>query len=157
MQRWLKMLGRIYFIAIIPFFAAAAGPWIFGSANNKELPVLLLWSFTVLVFVVASFVGALAQAGNKLIAGHLLVGMITVATALSALLLGVLGAFGFAATALLLVLHWTTLTWIKRSELWVTLDNNWQMQHNRFVWTIVACHMFVLLNVLYQMREQAQI
>lgn len=148
----MALIGRIYFIALIPFLGAAVGPWVLGHENIHELPVFMLWSFTALVFAAAAYWGALVHAQTRLINVHLLFCLSVVALGLIAVLMSGYQTVPFASVALLGGLHWLNLKWMQKTGLWQSLAKDFTKQHQKFVWVALACHMFVLLNLIYSAR-----
>ncbi len=147
------IIGRIYFAAVLPFFGAAAGPWLLGSFQGREVPVFLLWSFTVLTFTAAGFLGAQSLAPTRLLKAHLAVALGLVAVGLLTVLFAESGLGLFAATLILLLLQWLNLAWMQKTSLWARLSVDWAKQHHRFVWVVVACHMLVAFNQLEVIRR----
>jgi len=144
-----RLLGRIYFIAIIPFFGGAIAPWILGPAASTSAE-FVLWSFTVLVFCNAGWLGFQAGSGERFIALHALVSLAICAAAVGAYMT-VGDSIPFVAVALLTFLHRVHLIWLqKTSRLAVEI----MKQHRRFIWTLLVCHMMVLLNLIYLVKTR---
>lgn len=148
----IRLLGRIYFIAIIPFFGGALASWILPE--NQGAPAeFLLWSFTLLIFCSAGWLGYTLGAGERLVALHTFVSLAIGAGAVAAYLVA------RAATAwgltLLLMAHGAHLLWVRKTsqpgQLLLQrqpLDPDILKQHQRFVWTLLACHAAVILSLL---------
>lgn len=146
-----QLLGRVYFIAIIPFFGAAIAPWVLGPAAGAQVPEFLLWSFTVLIFCSAGGLGFRAGAGERFIALHAFVCLAICAAAVGAYFVGLDGQ-PFVAVALLTFLHWVHLLWLQKTG---HLAKEVLKQHQRFIWTALVCHMVVLLNLIYSVKFAA--
>lgn len=143
------LLGRVYFLAIIPFAGAVLAPWVFGPAGNHHGTTFVLWSFTVLLFASAANVGYAVGQNEKLLYLHGLVSVVLAAIGIACVLLAMSARLPFASVAVLTVLHWLSWLWMQKSR---TLTPAFFKQHNRFVWTALACHMLVLLNLIYAAR-----
>ncbi|MCR6651019.1 MAG: hypothetical protein NVV73_05715 [Cellvibrionaceae bacterium] len=143
-----QLLGRIYFIAVIPFFGGAVAPWIIGPSGGAEVPIFLLWSFTVLIFCAAGWLGFSVGARVKYAPLHTFVGLVVCGCAVGAFL-AVQTHKTFLAASVLTVLHWLHLWWLQKTG---GLDKDALKQHRRFVWTVLACHMMVLLNMIYAVK-----
>lgn len=145
LQQW-STLGRVYFLALIPFVGTVAAPWILGPGAALDNLVFVVWSFTVLVFCNAAHFGFGLGAKERFIYLHGIIILVLCAFALTSLFLALRPAANFAGLALLTVSHWLSWLWLQKSR---TLSTEFFKQHNRFVWTILACHMLVLFNVIY--------
>lgn len=144
----IQLMGRIYFIAVIPFFGGAIAPWIIGPSANAEVPVFLLWSFTVLVFCCAGWLGFNIGARTPHAPLHTFVSLVLCGCAVGALL-ALQTQKPFLAAALLTVLQWLHLLWLQKTG---GLEKEILKQHQRFIWTVLACHMVVLLNMIYAVK-----
>lgn len=142
------LAGRIYFIAVIPFFGGAIAPWILGPTAGAEVPAFLLWSFTILVFCSAGWLGFKLSTHPQRAPLHLFVGLLISGCAIAAFLAQQSGK-PFAAAAILTVLHWLHLWWVQKDS---NLNKDVLKQHQRFIWTALACHMMVLLNLVYAVK-----
>lgn len=143
-----QLLGRIYFIAIIPFFGGAIAPWILGPAANADAAEFLLWSFTVLIFCSAGWFGFKVGAGERFVTLHAFVSLVISASAVGAWLVAS-AKTPFVGVALLTFLHWVHLLWLQKTQ---TIGKDVLKHHQRFVWTLLACHMVVLLNLIYLIK-----
>jgi hypothetical protein len=146
--RSVQLLGRIYFVAIIPFFGGAIAPWILGPAATTAAAEFLLWSFVVLIFCSAGWLGFKIGAGERFVALQLFVSMTLCAVAVGAYLTA-RGKTPFIAVALFTFLYWTHLLWVQKTS---HLCRELLKQHQRFIWTALACHMVVLLNLIYLVK-----
>lgn len=147
-----RMAGRLYFLLVLPFFGAAVGPWMLGALDQRELPVLLLWSGVVFVFLLGLKMGALLIAKDKYISLYALASLVLFALGLIALILGLTKQSFLVAVVLLGLCYWLDLLQLKRSVIWSMLSDNIRRQHQRFVWTVLACQMFVLMNIVAALR-----
>lgn len=143
------LLGRVYFLAVLPFIGAVIAPWILGPKAVSPAPVFILWSFAVLLLVNATSLGYAIGRNEKLTYIHGFIALVATASGIACVLLAQTKSTSFAAVAVLTVLHWLSWMWLQRSR---TLDSDFFKQHNRFVWTALACHMLVLLNLIYAVR-----
>jgi len=143
-----QLLGRIYFVAVIPFFGGAIAPWITGPSASAEVPIFLLWSFTVLLFCSAGWMGFSIGARARHAPLHTFVGLVISGFAVGAFL-ALQTKKAFLAATILTVLHWLHLWWLQKTG---SLDKEILKQHQRFIWTVLACHMVVLLNMIYVVK-----
>lgn len=150
MERFLAILGRIYFVLLLPYLAAAVGPWLFGPGNAADYQFVLLWSFTLLVFINALMTGLGVRFNPRLVFAFTMLAVGHVALALFAVLWGLKASTPFAGFALLTVLHWSTWLWNQR---FLSIRQDVYRLHNRFVWGGLACHMFILLNLAWVLRQ----
>lgn len=142
-------MGRIYFVLLLPYLAAAVGPWLVGP-DRADYQFVLLWSFTLVVFINALMTGVGVQSNPKLVFVLTILAVGHVALALFAVLWGLKASTPFAGIALLTVLHWSTWLWNQR---FLPIKMDFYKQHNRFVWGGLACHMFILLNLSWILRN----
>lgn len=147
-QQLERMIGRVYFVAIIPFFGAAVAPWMLGHLDQRELPSLVIWSFTVLIFSAGAHTGAQLFRKSNAVFLHAFAATIISALGIAASFWAFTRAEYFAPVAFLILAHWLNFLWLKRSRLWLNIEPKIGKQHNRFVWTVLACHMFVLFNII---------
>lgn len=140
------LLGRVYFLALLPFIGAVVAPWVLGPEAVSPAPTFVIWSFSVLLFVSAASVGYAVGRNEKLLRIHGFVSLLLAAAGIACVLLAMATTAFFSSVAILNVLHWAGWMWIQKSR---TLDKDFFKQHNRFVWTTLACHMLVMLNLIY--------
>jgi|GEM_PF-3298794 hypothetical protein len=143
-----QLLGRIYFIAIIPFFGGAVAPWLLGPAVQADATEFMLWSFVVLIFCSAGWLGFKIGSGERFVALQLFISLAVCASAVAAAL-AARAKSPFIGVTLLTFLHWVNLVWLQKTG---TLHKDILKQHQRFVWTLLACHMVVLWNLIYRMQ-----
>lgn len=143
------LLGRVYFLAVLPFIGAVVAPWVLGPKAVSPAPAFILWSFAVLLFVNATSLGYAIARNEKLTYIHGFIALLAAASGIACVLLAQTKPTAFAAVAVLTVLHWMSWIWMQKSR---ALDPDFFKQHNRFVWTALACHMLVLLNLIYTVR-----
>lgn len=143
-----QLMGRVYFISVIPFFGGAIAPWIIGPTANAEVPAFLLWSFTVLIFCSAGWFGFTVGTHPRRAALQMFVSFALCGSAIGALL-AQQSQKSFVAAALLTLLHWLHLLWLQKTG---GLNKDVLKQHQRFIWTVLACHMVVLLNMVYAVK-----
>jgi len=146
--KYQQLMERVYFVAIIPFFGGAIAPWILGPAANAEVPIFLLWSFTVLIFCTAGWLGFNSATRPKLAVLHTLVGLLITGLAVSAFL-AVQHQKVIIAAAIFTFLHWAHLWWVRKTN---NVEGDFLKNHQKFVWTVLACHMMVLLNMVYLVK-----
>lgn len=149
MEKKYALLGRVYFFAVIPFVGAVLAPWILGPNASHVLPGFLLWSFSVLLFINASSVGYALGKDEKWVYLHGFIALVLSALGMACVLMSNLSATPFTAIALLTFLHWASWLWLQKSR---SFAPTFFKHHNRFVWTALACHMLVLLNLIYVAR-----
>lgn len=150
MDRFIATLGRIYFVLLFPYLAAAVGPWLLGPQNALDLQFVLMWSFTTVVFTNAAMAATGVQLRPTYIYFYTLLALAHTAVALFAALWSLKAVNPFAAVALLTVLHWSTWLWNQRL---ISLNPDIYKLHNRFVWACLVCHMFILMNLAYAIRQ----
>jgi hypothetical protein len=143
-----QLIGRMYFIAVIPFFGGAIAPWIVGPTAGAEVPAFLLWSFTVLIFCSAGWFGFTVAIRPMRTALQMFVSLALCGVAIGALL-AQQSQKPFVAAAILTVLHWLNLLWLQKTG---EVNKDVLKQHQRFIWTVLACHMVVLLNLVYAVK-----
>lgn len=143
------LLGRVYFLALIPFAGAVLSPWILGPEAVNYGPTFVLWSFTVLLFVSAVNLGYLLAQDQQWVYLQSFVALLLGGLGIGCVLLALGAGAPFASIAGLTVLHWLSWLWMQRSQ---ALSPAFFKQHNRFVWTTLGCHMLVLLNLIYVAR-----
>lgn len=144
-NRLLVTLGRVYFFALLPFVGSAIAPWVLGPEAPVDLRILLLWSFTLLVLLTGIFLGY-ALVRRRFIYLHGFVACVVLVAAIGAMAAAMADVQLFAAVALMAVLHWAAWLWVQRAKL---IAEALQKSHNRFIWTALTCHMFVLFNMVY--------
>jgi hypothetical protein len=147
-SKFIQLMGRVYFIAIIPFFGGAIAPWIVGPTASAEVPAFLLWSFTVLIFCVAGWFGFSSASHPRCAPLHLFISLAICGCAIGAFL-AQQSQNSFVAAAILTVLHWLHLLWVQKAG---SFDKEVLKQYRRFIWTTLACHMMVLLNMIYAVK-----
>ncbi len=154
-SRVLQTLGRVYFFALIPFVGTALAPWISGPQAAVDIRIFMLWSFTLLIVFVAGFIGCCVQ-NLKYIYVQGLIGCVLIAAGLAAVIAGLTVGQDFSAVAILTLLHWASWVWAQKSQL---LGGGFKKQHNRYLWALLTCQMFILFNLIYaaQQPTQAQI
>jgi hypothetical protein len=145
------LLGRVYFLAAIPFLGAVLAPWILGPEGNNQGPSFVLWSFTVLIFSSAVSLGYSLGQNQKWLYLNGFIALLFAGLGLGCVLLA-FTAPQFAAVALLTVLHRFNWVWLQKSQ---ALSAEFFKLHNRFVWTLLVCHMLVMLNLIYAVRSAA--
>lgn len=148
MNRPMKTLGQVYFLALIPCIGTAVAPWLFGPNVPVNLSLFVLWSFTILVVSSAAFWGYSVGLGKWVFLNGLCACLL-VAFGFFAAVLALNAASQFAAISILAVLHWCAILWCNKS---FRFGDDFLKQHHRFVWTLLATHMFVLFNVIYAMK-----
>lgn len=146
--KYIQLMGRIYFIAIIPFFGGAIAPWIVGPTAGAEVPAFLLWSFTVLIFCSAGWFGFTVGTRPRHAILQMFVSLALCGVAIGAFLAQQSQKL-FVAAAILTLLHWLHLLWLQKTG---GLNKDVLKQHQRFIWTVLACHMMVLLNLVYAVK-----
>lgn len=146
------LLSRIYFLAVIPFGGAVLVPWIFGPGATDPTFLFVVWSYTVSLFTTATSVGFALGRDEESTHLHALVAVLTAAFGIASVLLIVAKGAAFAAVAVLMVVHWMAWLWMQKSR---PINSETSRQHNRFVWTLLSCHMLVLLNLVYATRVNA--
>ena len=144
----IQLIGRIYFIASLPFFGGAIAPWIFGPTAGAEVPAFLLWSFSSLIFCSAGWLGFSVSSHPQRAPLHAFVSLLICGCGIGAVLAQQSQNI-FAAAAILTVLHWLHLWWVQKTG---GLSKEVLKQHQRFIWTALACHMMVLLNMVYVVK-----
>lgn len=146
--KYIQLMGRIYFIAVIPFFGGAIAPWIVGPTAGAEVPAFLLWSFTVVIFCSASWFGFSVAKNPRRAVLQMFVTFALCGIAIAAFL-AQQSQKPFIAAAILTIVHWLHLLWLQKTG---ALDKDVLKPHRRFVWTVLACHMMVLLNLVYAVK-----
>lgn len=154
------LLARVYFLALLPFLGSALAPWIAGPAATLDLRIFMLWSYTVMtIFLTFIFTAAVygqrqkaSGRGHGWVVLHGAIGGLLVAAGLTSVVMHMLGGSAFASVALMTVLQWGSWLWGKRSR---SISTDYVAGHNRFVWAMLACHMFVLLNEIYRLQQVA--
>lgn len=148
-----QLVRRLGFIALVPFLAGVAGPWLFGSPGYQALPVFKLWSFTVLVFLCAMILGTVSQTNGRRLPAHLLVVVVLLSFGIAAMLLGNVGGGLFAGVAFLTFSHWLNWLWLQRTPSWQESTQDFKKITGRLYWVMLASHMLVLLNIIYLLRQ----
>lgn len=147
-DRNVHLTGRIYFIAVIPFFGGAVAPWIVGPTDGAEIPAFLLWSFTVLIFCCAGWLGFTVSTHPRRSPLQMFVSLALCGIAVGAIL-AQQNQKPFICATILTVLHWLHLLWLQKTG---GLNKDILKPHQRFIWTVLACHMMVLLNLVYAVK-----
>lgn len=143
------LLGRIYFLAVLPFVGAVIAPWVFGPQAGDPAPAFIVWSFTVLIFGNAFITGFVFARHEKYVYLQGLIALLFCALGIACLLFFIARQQSFAPVAVLTVLHWLSWLWMQRIT---PLSSHTDKQHSRFIWTVLACHMMVLLNLIYELK-----
>src|SRR5690606_9165752 len=116
--------------------------------GGAEVPAFLLWSFTTLIFCSAGWLGFSVSAHPRRAPLYLFVSLAICGCAIGAFL-AQQSQNSFVAAAILTVLHWLHLLWVQKAG---SLDKEVLKQCRRFIWTALACHMMVLLNMIYAVK-----
>lgn len=148
-----QLISRLGLIALVPFLAGVAAPWLFGPVGFQTLPVFKLWSFTLLVLLLALPLGALAQAESRLLPAQLLLSLLLLGLGVGAMLLGDTGGGLFASLALLIFCHWANWVWLQRTPGWQRSGQDFRKTTGRLFWVMLASHMLALLNLVYLLRQ----
>lgn len=143
------LLGRVYFLALIPFAGAVLIPWILGPKAGNYGPTFVLWSFTVLLFVSAVNLGYTLGQKQQWLYLQGFISLLLGGLGVGCVLLALEAGAPFASITGLTVLHWLSWLWMQKSR---ALSPAFFKQHNRFVWTTLGCHMLVLFNLIYVVR-----
>lgn len=148
-----QLISRLGLLALVPFLAGVAAPWLFGPVGFQTLPVFKLWSFTLLVFFLALPIGALAQAGSRRLPAQLLLALMLLGLGVVAMLLNHSTGGLFAGLGLLTFCHWAHWVWLQRTPAWKEAGQEFRKATGRLFWVMLASHMLALLNIVYLLRQ----
>lgn len=152
-----QLISRLGLIALVPFLAGVAAPWLFGPVGFQTLPVFKLWSFTLLVFLLALSLGAQAQVDSRRVPAQLLLALLLLGVGVGAMLLSDTGGGLFAGLALLTFCHWGNWVWLQRTASWRDTSQDFKKATGRLFWVVLASHMLALLNILYLLRQSSSL
>ncbi len=132
---------RLGYLGLVPFIAAAAGPWVLYDHTPWILQAFHYYSAIILAFMAGTVWGVRLDYGRA-DPGTLIVSIVIALGAVGSLLLPMRGALILLAAGYLFLLQW------ERRRVFPSLAVDWYpMLRQRLTWTVVACHMMAFWNL----------